>query len=1704
MRKNIPNMRRLGLCLFIAFCLPIVVQAEDVVVADANGNRLKYSYSGATGNATFMGIDAYSTNASTAGMIIIADQVTDGNGKVHNVTAVGSDLTNREALVSVTIGKNVTSVGNWAFSNCHKIRTFIVNAVGLGSWGSYWNSGMDSVQTMSLDMKTIPDRFYYNVKTLTKLTIGNNVETIGSSAFSGTGLTSVTLGTNVSSLGRYCFQNCANLAKFTYNNKLTAIPDQCFEGTGITEMTIPDIVTSIGSSAFNECSRLASITIGKGVTSVGGWAFSNCHKIRTFVVNAVDLGSWGSYWNSGMDSVQTMSLDMKTIPDRFYDNVKTLTKLTLGTHVETIGHNAFQSTSLTNLIIGNNVTKIDYGAFDNCSSLTSVKFNNKLTTIGENAFRKCNLKSLDIPDNVITLGTRAFQSNENLKTVNIGNGVSTIGGWCFEWCYALTDVTLGTSLTSFGSLVFQFDEKISSITFLGTVPPDGFNAEQSRSIAVLYVPAGFGPTYREKYKNYRIVEQGSKIDFTMTTTAGGQVQYFVEQQGSASNALSLKVNGFINGTDIDYIHGELYSLNKLDLSGAKIVSGGDSYHVWEINNGTPNQISWQGSYETENNVIGDWMFYYMPFLKTLLLPSGATKMGAHAVQYCQHLSELTLPTGLTEIGEQAFRQTAITQITVPSKVKVIPNEMCYDCSQLKKLVLPNGVTSIGTSAFSECDSLTSITIPTALQTIGNYAFYNAPKLATPLVFPSSLTSIGERAFEFGNLIPSVQFNQGLKSIGYAAFDDCFVMTMSSLPSSLTSIGGYAFEDCRAITEVTLPAAIKDVQLGTFMRCTALTKVVLASGTTAIRHDAFNGCENLTNCNINQSSLTILEHNAFSNTAFTKVTLPNSLTSVDFSVFQDCRNLTSINVPTGIDYVPARFVQNCPLLTTVTMHNGIRTVKDNAFNACVALEKITLNNNITYIDQYAFYQCEKLKLEKLPSKIENLHYSAFNGCKAITKMTLPATLKMLNNSAFDDSGLQEVTLTAVPETFGNYVFNNCADLVKVTLPNDLRDLPNYTFQNCTKLTTIVLPDSLRRIGHATFYNSGLLRIELPQVLQTIDDYAFANTQLSSFRLPDSFTDDLGAYALQNCKRLKTVYLGRNQDYAQISSFTCLQGCDSLQLLRIYAGAPPKCNSYYMSYRKNCVLEVPEDALSLYQAADVWKEFKEIRSFYTGDVLADEDFAVMKLIYQQLDGAHWKNPWNLENNHRSVGKWQGVTFDGDYIKGIDLSAQGLKGELKNDIFTLAHLTTLNLSNNAISGNLGKLLPELFSGSRLKEVYLWGNKLSGDLYPFASKLPELTKIDVSYNQLTAISKPLSQSLLTRDNLLYGGQFIDYATKQPVVTKDNPAIQVTVGVPFDYEFNSLQTYRHNYQDYQLVENYLQYIYKSGNSITNGQTGLRRADANSEWNITTSGGEYFKAPKGVPVAFSAYNWNYYRPLNYNPSIFIFDWTDGDANADQIVDVSDLQSIIYFAMYDTRSEELPFNFSAADANIDDIIDVRDIVGSVNYILDQDEAAVAPIHLYKKVSPVVINHLLVDGGNLVLANAEPVAALQIFVSGASARELKLNPELRQKFSVSMRDLADGVRLLVYSAQGNTLPAGDNMLLTDLPDGASITSVRLVDSKAKHLGVDIQGEATNIEAMGISNTIADVFDLQGRRLGDWDTLPSGIYIINVNGKQMKVKK
>ena len=1891
MKKTANNIFR-SLLLLCFGCAWNAALADNVVVADANGNQLIYSYTEATGNATFTGVDSYSADAEKAGRIIIADQVTDAGGNTHQVTAVGGSLSNRDNLVSVVIPNDITSIGSNAFQSCHNLASvtigtgvttmgdyvfyyctsltsLVIRSVNLSTWGSGCFSYTSNIQHMELDMKTIPNSFYSGCTAPTELVLGAHVEEIGDYAFKNAGLTSLSLGENVTSIGSeafrentslqsvdiptrltaipdYCFYStgltsvtipdnitsigsgafnvCSNLASvtigtgvttvgdyvfsncrsltslvirsvdlsswgrgcFSYTDniqhmeldmktipnsfysgctaptelvlgahveeigdyafknagltslslgenvtsigseafrentslqsvdiptRLTAIPDYCFYSTGLTSVTIPDNITSIGSGAFNVCSNLASVTIGTGVTTVGDYVFSNCRSLTSLVIRSVDLSSWGRGCFSYTDNIQHMELDMKTIPNDFYNGRKSLTELVLGEHVETIGNYAFRNDGLTSLTLGENVTSIGTCAFQDNASLTSVNFNSKLQTIGESAFHSCDLLSINVPNSVTSIGNNAFYKNEHMTTATIGNGVETVGGYAFERCYALRDITFGTALTSFGSYPFNYDT-LSSITFKGATVPSGFSAN---SDVIIFVPSEYLTTYLENSttNRYRIVELGSTTDFNVTTTAGGQLQDKVEQLGNVRNVMKLKVSGFINGTDIDYIHRNMTVLYELDLGEVQIVVGGDSYHTWSDNTTTPTIETYYGSFNTEQNVVGKYMFYNMRQLKRLVLPATATVIDEYAVYKCTNLTDLTLPTAPTSIGKGAFQETGITSISLPSSITVIPESMCYNCNQLVTISLPDDVTVIGKKAFSECDLLTTFNLPASLTTIGQEAFYNDNQLATALTFPDGLETIGPDAFNHCYVIPSVTFNQGLKTIGDWAFKENSIAVFNQLPSTVTTLGKCAFENCDALIEMTLPAAITAVRENLFYHCDRLERVTLAEGTTSIGSSAFQDCKVLSECNYNQSTLTTIGNNAFRNTAFQTVTLPNSITEIGYNAFSNCQQLTSINVPTGISYVPNSFVRDCPVLTSVDIPAGVTTIREYAFQNCPMLTNITLSDNITEIQRSAFYDCTSLALTALPANLQTIGSWAFGNCEAFTTLTLPTTLTSIGGDAFRGSGLTAITFTAVPTTFGVDVFYDCDKLALVNLPDGLTSLPGWTFGNCPLLTNINLPASLTEIGEYAFKESGLTSIDIPETVTTIRRYAFGGTALTVVRIPNSVTT-MQEYVFQNCKQLTAAYMGRNMSYTQVSDFSYFYGCSNLRTLRVFAGAPPGINSSYAPYYTECTLQVPEDALSLYQEANVWKDFKTIETFFTGDVLAEEDFAVMQALYQQLDGAHWSHPWDLTNNHRSVGKWQGITFDGDFISSIDLSAQGLKGTLGHEVFTLVRLQSLNLSDNQIDGDLGTLLPENFVNSKLNEVDLTGNQFTGDLYPFASKLPNVTKLYVAYNRLTAISEPISKEKLTLSNFQYGSQFLDYRTKTPVVTTQQPAIEVTLGEPFDFAFNTLQSYRHDNQDYNLNDNYLYYIYpNTNNGISRGRVGLRRDNTTAQWNLSTQSGEYFEAPKGVPVAMSMDNYNNYRPTSYNPTIFVFDWTDGDINGDNDVDVTDLQNVIYFAMNDSKPSGSVFNYSAADENADKVIDVRDAVLNINRILEQIASSPAPARSARRISPVAVanNTVVLDNGALLLNNNDHVAALQFTIIGARESDIVRGTGLPKGFSISAHNVPGGVKIVICSFDGQYLTQGSHALLKGLPAGSAVTDVRMADPEAQYLNTVIDAVTTGISGNQLSvDAEGIIYTTDGQRVGSGsvqqqlERLPAGSYIIQIGNEQFKIRK
>ena len=659
-----------------------------------------------------------------------------------------------------------------------------------------------------------------------------------------------------------------------------------------------------------------------------------------------------------------------------------------------------------------------------------------------------------------------------------------------------------------------------------------------------------------------------------------------------------------------------------------------------------------------------------------------------------------------------------------------------------------------------------------------------------------------------------------------------------------------------------------------------------------------------------------------------------------AVFQSCQNLESINVPTGIDYVPYDFCEGCQKLKSVQMHDGIRIIHWDAFWDCKLLTAIDLNDQITSIENTAFRGCESLasfsttsQTVALPSALTFIGHNAFLNAKALTgTINVPEGVTEIEYNAFDGTAITAATLPDGLAKLGTGIFANTPNLASVTLPATITRIPNYMFQRATALKGITMPETVREIGYCAFEYSGLESIELPDSLKLIETYAFGSSQLRTIRIPDDTKTVQWGFA-QSSKHLKSAYLGRNMNYDLVTDFNYFNECDSLEFIRIFAGTPPGISEWYTrNYRTNCVLEVPEDQVDLYKETDIWKTFKEIRGFFMGDVLDDFDYAVLCKLYREADGKHWKNTaWDMTNNHHAAGKWPGVTTDHTgnsktyFITAISLPEKGLSGNLPDSLFLLPRLQALDLSSNALRGDIGAV--RVREDSPLAEVNLKGNRLSGDLYPFAAQLPSVTKLDVSYNLLTDISQPLPNDKLT--DLNTNMQFVDPVTYEVRADDGSPAVitNLTPGIPTDIPLPTIMTYNHSAQDYSRVPTDLARIYKRGDSFTYDWE--LRKNGDGLWDLYNDNTNYvLRAPKGEVLVYT----NHASWSEYHTVLVRFDWQDGDVNADQTVDVSDLQSVIYYALRDRKPESQMFNFTTADVNSDQAINVSDVIGSVDYVL----------------------------------------------------------------------------------------------------------------------------------------------------------------------------
>ena len=137
-----------------------------------------------------------------------------------------------------------------------------------------WTLTNDNVLTLtgsgemgSLYYTETPWYSYYS--DITEVIIGDNITDIGDTIFMESNIKKVTIGNDVKTIGSSAFSWSSNLEEVIFGESVEVVGDYAFDScSNLKEIIIPDSVESIGNWAFYDCNGIENLTIGKSVKSI--------------------------------------------------------------------------------------------------------------------------------------------------------------------------------------------------------------------------------------------------------------------------------------------------------------------------------------------------------------------------------------------------------------------------------------------------------------------------------------------------------------------------------------------------------------------------------------------------------------------------------------------------------------------------------------------------------------------------------------------------------------------------------------------------------------------------------------------------------------------------------------------------------------------------------------------------------------------------------------------------------------------------------------------------------------------------------------------------------------------------------------------------------------------------------------------------------------------------------------------------------------------------------------------------------------------------------------------------------------------------------------------------------------------------------------------------------------------------------------------
>lgn len=683
----------------------------------------------------------------------------------HNglpVTSVAdSAFAGSNNVTSVTIGKNIRSIGVRAFSNCSFLNEIVFAEDGA--------------------LESVAQSAFQSCTALASVAIPDTVTSLGPSAFAYCrGLEEVSLPDSLSNIGAGAFLGCVALKEITVPKSVRSIGTRAFSDcVGLTRVRIDSSSAIIGEYAFSKCGAVISdenpltdenklvIELGDGVTDVLAYAFQSCLALDSIVIP---------------DSVSSIGLGA-------FGNCTNLAVVKIGAGVEAIGTGAFRGTKLWE--DAENYFIIDRWLLERKDADDTNGDLRKLDIVGiaQGALARGTLTgAYQLPDSLVYINDQAFLGC-NMSSVTVGNSVKIIGSYAFASCPLLRTIVLGNNVEKIGSGAFANCELLTATSSSGNK-----NINIPHSVKSIGANAFNGTALWENSTGMIVVDSwvvGCKEEAT------GALEVPSGTVGIADYAFAEceDVSGVYIPSTVVYIGtGAFYGCRS--LSNVNIPSG-----IKEIKMATFYLCDQLSSIVIPSGVevIEDYAFRACAGLKSVNIPDSVTEIGFCAFGFCDRLAEVTIGNSVEKMGEYAFTYcVSLETITLPDSLMDVTSYAFYRCSKLKEVDFGSGVRSIGDHAFYQCTMISELDLPDNITEIGDYAFYKCKAMW------------------------KLKIGDYVRSIGKYAFYECYNLIKVAIPDSVEKVDDFAFMNCSKLESVTLGVNLTSLGKHVFMNDQSLT------------------------------------------------------------------------------------------------------------------------------------------------------------------------------------------------------------------------------------------------------------------------------------------------------------------------------------------------------------------------------------------------------------------------------------------------------------------------------------------------------------------------------------------------------------------------------------------------------------------------------------------------------------------------------------------------------------------------------------------------------------------------------------------------------------------------------------------------------------------------------------------------------------------